>query len=141
MIVELKSDNNAKELAEKVAERLREYDGIYCVESFAPDVVYEVKKVAPEIMRGQLACDVRRENKNFTVVGNFILKNLLTNFLTKPDFIAYCYEDRESFTFSVCRKLFRPTEFSWTIKSREAMEKAESFGASIIFDSFVPDKK
>ncbi len=141
MIIELKSDNNAKELAAKVVEALKDYKGMYCVESFAPDVVFAVKRIAPDIMRGQLACDVRRENKKFSVVGNFILKNLLTNFLTKPDFIAYCYEDRESFTFSLCRKLFKPTEFSWTLKDSETMKKAEEFGAGVIFDSFVPEKR
>ena len=139
MIVEMKSDGNTDELAAKVAETLKGYNGLYCVESFAPDLVFAVKKIAPDIMRGQLACDVRRENKNFSVVGNFILKNLLTNFLTKPDFIAYCYEDRESFTFSLCRKLFKPTEFSWTVKNAEDMKRAEENGASVIFDSFIPE--
>lgn len=139
MIVEMKADGNTDELAEKVAETLKSYNGLYCVESFAPALVFAVKKIAPDIMRGQLACDVRRENKNFSVVGNFILKNLLTNFLTKPDFIAYCYDDRESFTFSLCRKLFKPTEFSWTIKNAEDMKRAEGNGASVIFDSFIPE--
>lgn len=139
MIVEMKSDGNTDELAANVAETLKGYNGLYCVESFAPDLVFAVKKIAPDIMRGQLACDVRRENKNFSVVGNFILKNLLTNFLTKPDFIAYCYEDRESFTFSLCRKLFKPTEFSWTVKNAEDMKRAEENGASVIFDSFIPE--
>lgn len=138
MIIELKSDGNAKELVTKVAETLENYSGIYCVESFAPDVVYALKKLAPDMMRGQLACDIRRENKKFSIVANFILKNLVTNFLTKPDFIAYCYDDREEFTFTLCRKLYKPTEISWTLKDAETLKKAEEAGACVIFDSFVP---
>ena len=138
MIVELKADNNTKALVEAVVNTLRNYSGIYCTESFAPDIVYTLKKTAPDIMRGQLACDIRKGNKNFPVVGGFILKNLVTNFLTKPDFVAYAYNDRESFAFTLCRKLFKPTEVSWTLKNAEAMEKAEKAGACVIFDSFVP---
>lgn len=138
MIVELKADNNTKELVAEVVKALRAYSGIYCTESFAPDIVYALKKEAPEIMRGQLACDIRKGNKKFSVIGGFILKNLVTNFLTKPDFIAYAYNDRDSFSFSLCRKLFKPTEVSWTIKNAEAMKKAENAGACVIFDSFVP---
>lgn len=141
MIIELKPDNNAKELVTKVVEVLKDYKGIYCVESFAPDVVVALKKTAPDIMRGQLACDIRRKNKKFSAFDNFILKNLVTNFLTKPDFIAYCYEDREAFTFTLCRKLFKPTEVSWTLKDAETMKKAEDAGACVIFDSFVPEER
>lgn len=138
MIVELKSDNNTKELVAEVVKALRAYNGIYCTESFAPDIVYALKKTAPDIMRGQLACDIRKGNKKFSIAGGFILKNLVTNFLTKPDFIAYAYNDRESFSFSLCRKLFNPTEVSWTLKNAESMKKAEEAGACVIFDSFVP---
>lgn len=138
MIVELKADGNSKELVAEVVKTLRAYSGIYCTESFAPDIVYALKKEAPEIMRGQLACDIRKGNKKAPIVSGFILKNLVTNFLTKPDFIAYSYGDRDSFSFSLCRKLFDPTEVSWTIKNAEAMKKAQDAGACVIFDSFVP---
>ncbi len=142
MIVEIKTDDgNASEIAAKVIEALEGYSGVYCIESFYPDVLLALKKIAPDVMRGQLSCDVRRTDKSFSKIKNFVLKNLLTNFLTKPDFIAYAHEDRECFSFSLCRSLYSPTEFLWTVKDKTTLEKAESVGAGVIFDGFDPSEK
>ncbi len=142
MIIELKTDmGNARELAEKVVEALQNYNGIYCIESFYPDVLLALKQIRPDVMRGQLSCDVRRTDKKFSRLKNFFLKNLLTNFLTKPDFIAYAHEDRDCFSYSLCRALFTPTEFLWTVRDKDTMKKAESVGAGVIFDGFDPSKE
>ena len=142
MIVEIKTDDgNAGEIAAKVIDALEGYSGVFCIESFYPDVLLALKKISPDVMRGQLSCDVRRTDKGFSKIKNFVLKNLLTNFLTKPDFIAYAHEDREDFSFSLCRALYSPTEFLWTVKDKTTLEKAESVGAGIIFDGFDPREK
>ena len=55
LIVELKSGKRNDELCEKTRNLLRDYPGIYCVESFDPGIVSWFRKNAPEIIRGQLA--------------------------------------------------------------------------------------
>ena len=50
-----------------------------------PKKIY--KKHYPKIPRGQLAYNYRGEKLNY--IKKFIIKNLLTNFITKPDFISY----------------------------------------------------
>jgi hypothetical protein len=135
----MKTDSgNAKELARALVTALEGYDGLYCVESFYPDALIALKRLAPQIMRGQLSCNVRRTDKKFSRLKNFVLKNLLTNFATRPDFITYAWEDRSCVSFSLCRALFSPTEFLWTIKDLELMRRSEEKGAGIIFDSFDP---
>lgn len=142
MIIELKVDKgNADALVCATLEALDGYTGDYCIESFYPDALISLKKRAPEIMRGQLSCNVRREDKSFSRVKNFVLQNLLTNFLTKPDFIAYAHEDRELYSVSLCREIYRPTEFYWTVRDERTLEITENAGAGVIFDSFVPSKK
>ncbi len=142
MIIEIKTDSgNAKELAEKVVEALDGYEGVYCIESFYPDVLLALKEIRPDIMRGQLSCDVRRTDKEFSRIKNFVLKNLLTNFLTKPDFIAYAHEDRDCLSYSLCRALFDPAEFLWTVRDKDTLKKSENVGAGIIFDGFDPSEE
>ncbi|MBE6618303.1 MAG: glycerophosphodiester phosphodiesterase [Ruminococcaceae bacterium] len=142
MVIELKVDKgNAKELVEYTLRALEGYTGLYCIESFYPDALIALKKSAPEIMRGQLSCDVRREDKCFSRIKNFVLKNLLTNFLTKPDFIAYAHEDRDLFSFSLCKELYRPCVFYWTVRDKDTLCIAEKEGAGVIFDSFDPSEK
>ena len=141
MVIELKVDKgNADELVCAVLKELAGYSGLYCIESFYPDALISLKKRAPEVMRGQLSCNVRREDKSFSKIKNFVLKNLLTNFITRPDFIAYAHEDRDLYSFSLCKALYRPTEFYWTVRDEKTLDIIENMGAGVIFDSFVPKK-
>ena len=140
MIIEVKTDaGNADEIVRVLLKSLEGYSGAYCVESFYPDVLMALKRCAPEVMRGQLSCDVRREDMSFSRIKNFVLKNLLTNFLTKPDFVAYAHEDRGCFSVSLCRRLYRPREFYWTVRDKDTLAICESLGAGIIFDGFDPN--
>ncbi len=137
IIIELKTDSgNAKALVARLLEELSSYSGLYAVESFYPDALIALKKSAPSIMRGQLACNVRRTDRYFSRVSNFALKNLLTNFLTKPDFIAYDYQDIGEISYRLCMALYRPTRFFWIVRDMENFEKLEKIGGSVIFDSF-----
>ena len=47
LIIELKSDSNAAELVAAAVKIMEGYDGPFCMESFDPRVVYELKKQAP----------------------------------------------------------------------------------------------
>lgn len=55
LIVEIKADKRLAELCRRTRERLRDYGGAYCVESFHPLAVRWFRKHAPEVIRGQLA--------------------------------------------------------------------------------------
>ena len=65
------------------------------------------KKHRPEIVRGQLSENFFRDkNCSLNWVMRFLLTNLMGNFLTKPDFVAYKFEDRDCLAPGLCRKLW-----------------------------------
>lgn len=141
LIVELKPERgNHAELAAATVALLDQYRVNYCIESFDPRCLLWLKKNRPEIVRGQLAENFLRHGDGAPQgkLTLWALGNLLLNFLTRPDFIAYRYEDRNCGAVQVCRRLFKVQEINWTITSREEMRDAEHCGNLVIFEQFDP---
>ncbi len=65
---------------------------------------------------------------------NFMLKNLWVNVESRPDFVAYQYEDREMEAF----KNYKGAKFLWTIKEYSDLKICEKMGAAPIFEQFNP---
>lgn len=135
LLIEMKAvGGNQKALAEAVAAALSGYHGPYCVESFDPRALYWLRKCAPHIVRGQLAGHVNKDKRSVHPMVNFALQNLLINLLSRPDFIAYDYRDRRNISFRLCRALYRPAVFFWTVKGEKAEAIAADCGATPIFE-------
>lgn len=142
LIIELKSHKgNYKALTEAVIARLDRYKGDYCVESFDPRVLMVLRRERPNILRGQLAMDFRPGGEPLPGWQRFALRNLLMNFLTVPDFIAYRFEDRQRLALKLCRRVWGVKEASWTLRSMDDLLTAEAAGAMPIFECFDPDQK
>ena len=141
LIIELKSANgNHYALTKAVCERLDTYKGVYCIESFDPFCLLDLKKLRPDTCRGQLSMNFLKDPSGLPLYKRFIAGNLLLNFLTRPDFVAYKYEDRNCLAPRLCRSLWGIQEVSWTIRRREDLlcaERAHSIG---IFERFDPDR-
>ena len=141
LIVELKAERgNTEALAAAACKVLDKYKAEYCVESFDPRCLMWLWQNRPDVIRGQLS-------ENFTAHGDaqhlpggvrWILTNLLLNVRTRPDFIAYRFEDRANLSLRLCRGFYRVQEASWTVRDRETMEKAEAAGNLVIFENFDP---
>lgn len=139
LIVELKVDGNAAALAQATCDMLDRYKVNYCMESFHPQAVHWLKKHHPEICRGQLSQDFRKEeHTGLGWFADFAMTHLLTGFLTRPDFIAYNHEHRDRLSLRLTRKVWGVREVSWTLRSREDMEAVEADGCLSIFERFVP---
>lgn len=139
MIVELKPyRSNHGKLAETVCDMLTHYQGIYCLESFDPRCLMWLKKHRPDLIRGQLTENYFAENRpKMPAILKWILTHNIENFLTKPDFIAYRYEDRTcTATNRICMK--RMTGVSWTLTSQEDFDRAVAEGWVPIFEGFHP---
>ena len=80
---------------------LRAYKGMYCMESFNPLGVWWYRKNHPELVRGQLSDAFLKEGE-YVGVLYFILQNLLLNFVTKPDFVAYNHHYPEILSRKLC---------------------------------------
>jgi len=141
LIVELKAERgNYNELAEAACKMLDQYRVSYCIESFDPRCLMWLKKNRPEICRGQLSQAFLRhgDGGGQSKLTLFVLQHLLTNFLTKPDFIAYRFEDRNNLCLQWCRKVFKVQEINWTITTKEEMEASEQAGNLVIYERFDP---
>ena len=119
LIVEVKSEGDWKKTTQLMAERMDSYRGCYCMESFHPFAVKWFKDHRPEIIRGQLSTNYFKDKINRKWYEKFLLSNLMLNFLTKPDFIAYNHLWKKDFSYTLCRKLFKPENVAWTIKKPE----------------------
>ena len=141
LIIELKAESgNGAALSETVANMLETYEGDCCVESFDPRVVSWFRKNRPEICRGQLAENFFAGKNKLPFYLRLVLSNLLMNVGTKPDFVAYKFEDRNGLSLRLCRAFWKPMEVSWTIRSKADMETAEKEGKLVIFEQFDPEK-
>ncbi len=141
LIVELKtSGGNAPALTDAVMARLGGYKGLFCVESFDPHVLLCLRSGYPEVIRGQLSENfMRSRSPSVSALTRFAMSNLLTTFLTKPDFIAYNWVDRSQPSLKAMRSLYGVHEVSWTVRDPEVQRDLESQGAVTIFEGFIPE--
>ncbi|MBR2802011.1 MAG: hypothetical protein IKE21_05415 [Erysipelotrichaceae bacterium] len=140
MIVEIKPEGRSIATARAADSILQGYKGEYCIESFDPRPVLWYRRNRPEIIRGQLSDDFFRDPHTSKIIA-LIMTNLLTNFLTAPDFIAYNHRYASQFSYRLCRKLYHPVNVCYTVKNEEELRKAEEVFDVCIFDSFLPEEK
>lgn len=140
LIVELKGQTNTATLASIVASYMDKYNGVYCIESFNPLLVLWYKKNRPHIVRGQLVIQSQCKENTFKIkIRNFILGNLLFNFMTKPDFVAYHHLDPDVLSFIICKKLYRVFTVAYTIQSNKDLKANLNRFDLFIFDKFIPN--
>lgn len=139
LLIELKAYKNIKELCSALVEELEGYKGDFCIESFDPRCVLWFKKNKPDIVRGQLSEDfLKDKNAGISFFTRILLTTLIFNFVNKPDFIAYKFEDRKSLANVICLKLWKMKGFSWTITDINDFATAEKENLAPIFEGFEP---
>ena len=67
----------------------------------------------------------------------FAQKNLLTNFITKPDFIAYHYKYKDCLPLRICRRFYKIPIYGWTFRDKKAYKENEPYFEGFIFEKFV----
>lgn len=138
LIIELKVDgSNQNLLCPLVWQLLSRYKGDYCIESFHPFVLQWFKRHEPQVVRGQLSCNFFKENPHCDVVL-FLMSNLMTNFFTHPDFIAYKYLDLDNPAVIYNRKLFHIMTVVWTIPGKPTYDRFKNKVDAMIFEGFEP---
>ncbi len=139
LVVELKVEWRDTAVCPAADKQLREYKGAYCIESFNPLALLWYKKNHKEVFRGQLA-DKFTRSAEYQGILYGLLENLLLNWITRPDFIAYNHHYANGISRRLCRGLYKNIAVAWTIKSEEELEKAKESFDLFIFDSFIPSK-
>lgn len=138
LIVELKLSSNNTKVCEIVAPILDNYNGVYCIESFNPIAVNWYRKNRPNVIRGQLSSNFLKAGKKKNRVLNFLLQNLMFNFIAKPNFIAFNHKYRNMLSFKINHFIYKIPTIAYTIQSKEELEKARSSFDLFIFENFIP---
>lgn len=140
LIVEMKVDWLDKEthvIADKV---LQEYQGLYCVESFNPLVIYWYRRHRKQVIRGQLSDYIKSKEIQKKIVF-WGLKNLLFNIIARPDFVAYNHLHYKNISRVLYRNLYGGVSIAWTIQSQEQLEARKNDFDMFIFDGFLPNTR
>lgn len=139
LIIELKADgSNHKELVTAAVRAMEGYEGAWCMESFDPRCIYELKKHYPHIIRGQLTEDYFVTGNNLPWALKWALKNQVLNFLTQPDFVAYNWRDHKTLSNTIVRKFWGVQGVAWTLRTKEDFDKAVADNWIPIFENFIP---
>ncbi|WP_281532888.1 glycerophosphodiester phosphodiesterase family protein [Anaerocolumna aminovalerica] len=140
LIIEFKVESINTTLCNMAAPILDHYKGLYCIQSFNPLVLQWYRKNRPAVMRGQLASNLIKDKEKGSSFLQFILQNLLFNFITKPDFISYNHIHHYMLSLVICRKLYSTPTFAWTINSQTELNKSKKCFDFFIFEQFIPEQ-
>lgn len=139
LIVEFKVEWRDLALCPPADALLRDYKGVYCIESFNPLVLFWYRRHNKKVMRGQLSDAFGKNGEDVYSSPLYrALENLLFNFLTKPDFIAYNHKFYRNRARCICRYVYGGLAAAWTVKSQEELDARRDDFDLFIFDSFIP---
>ena len=123
ILIEFKYDTKVGLLETETMKILKDYNGKYAIQSFNPVTINWFKKMYPNVIRGQLSCDFTKSKIN--ILKKVILKNMLFNFITRPDFISFDIESLPS--RRVTKYKGKKPILAWVIKNKEQMNKAKRY--------------
>lgn len=135
VIVEHKMDRVDTAVCEKSYEIMQDYTGNWCMKSFDPRAVMWYKSNAPQVIRGQLAQEYWKEEKFKGDPLYTALSFLVSNVITRPDFISYKAADADNIALKICRLMGADTA-CWTLRSPQEYAQAKDSFDMYIFDSF-----
>jgi len=145
LIIEIKTD--AKEKLETVcrtaAELLDGYGGAFAIQSFDPNALAWFKKYRPRFARGQLVTRASEytkalEGKKHAKLLGFALSHMLTNIISRPDFISVEGTHLRTPEVFIITKLFRAKGFVWTVRNPKAYKLTKSKEMLAIFEVIRP---
>ena len=119
LLIELKGEDTNAELCKLIAPILDKYKGAYSVESFNPFLLRWFKK---------------------NPILSIVLSNMLTNVLSRPDFIAVNGNIRNTPMVHICESIMQARVFVWTVKNEKEYVTCRKEGRRTIFEKFEPKK-
>ena len=139
LIIEIKFPENPTTVCQYTEFVLRNYKGTYCIESFHPLAVKWFKDHRPELIRGQLSSNFFKSDDD-PHPSETLVHLLVTNFISKPDFIAYDHRYKNNLSRLICRYVYKSLSISWTIRSQEDLDTCQDDFDLFIFEGFIPNE-
>lgn len=144
LLIEVKNEGQVGVLESLLYDELKNYHGKYAIQSFNPYTLKWFRQNAPQILRGQLAGSFIVSDYEFEYAGTtrlpwykrIVLQNLLLNFESRPNFIAYEVQVNNPRKAYNLKKLGVPL-LGWTVKDKETYEKVKDIYDNLIADPFL----
>ncbi len=136
LIVELKYGPDWQLLSEATRRMLDEYSGPACVESFHPAMVRWFKKHDPKRLRGQLSEAACFSKKTLPGYLAFAMSRLLSNCLTRPQFVAYRVGPKP-LSVRLCETM-GAMKVLWTARERSQHARRMAENQAVIFEGYRP---
>ena len=137
LLIELKQDNEIGELETKFMEIMKTYKGKYAIQSFNPNVLYWFKRNYPNILRGQLSYKYKKAK--MASIKRFILSNMLLNYLTKPNFVSYKYNELSVSKINHYKKK-KVHVIGWTITNEREFKHYKQYYDNLICENIFEKK-
>lgn len=134
ILIEIKHENKIGILEQELMNILKKYNGEYYIQSFNPLTLWWLKKNYPNIITGQLSCCFGK--KDYNPLKKYILKKMLLNPFSKPDFISYKYNELSQKEIKKIKKK-NITLLGWTVTSKEEYDKYIKLYDNLICEKFI----
>lgn len=134
LLIEIKQKSKVGPLEENLMNILKNYKGEYAIQSFNVMTLYWFKKHYPNILRGQLSYNYKTVKMN--KISKLLLKNMYFNFLTKPNFISYRYNDLPLKKIKKYKKK-GILLLAWTIDNKKEYNKYKKEYDNLICEKFI----
>jgi glycerophosphoryl diester phosphodiesterase len=135
LLIEYKIYNGKAGICEAASlKELDGYKGQFAIQAFNPFVLLWFRRNRPDIIRGQLSCYF--ENEKLPYYKKYILKRMLFNGRTQPDFVSYDVAHIRS--RYVRRARAGRIALAWPVQTAKQSEEIKPFCDNIIFENFLP---
>jgi glycerophosphoryl diester phosphodiesterase len=127
------------ELVDRVLEQIDSYAGPLALQSFDPRIVARLKRHLAhrppgEWPVGQISGLLRSARPVTAAIG----RTMITNFLTRPDYVSYELDALPSHYARYWRERHHLPLIAFTAKSIEEEAKAAKFSDNVFFEGYVP---
>lgn len=136
LLIELKLPTKNTKLCQEVSALLSSYHGDYLIQSFNTLGLLWFRRHTPHVLRGQLSSNLTKTRKQEPWFACFLVRFLLLNWIGKPDFISYKFQDRSNSSLRIVKSLFQTPVAVWTLRTSEEFAKGKEQFAMTIFEKF-----
>lgn len=137
IMIEIKPFGDKARHAETVYNIIKRINSPIVIQSYNPYIVYWYKKNAKEVIRGQISEFFR--DSNFTFITKWIMKTLITNKLTKPDFVNYGLKDIPN-KYIEKQKKKGVKILAYAAKTEQELDYMRTHYDNAVFEGFIPTK-
>lgn len=136
LLIELKPKGDYIGLAKAFEERIKDYDGLYAVQSFHPYTLIWFGENMPRVPRGQIA-EYFKEDRSLVFWKKFLLKRMYFNRRSTPDFINYNLHELPNRFVNRAKKQGKIV-LAYTARTQEELKWMRTHYDNAVFEGFIP---